>query len=167
MNRITEQGDTLGLADLRAAVAHRAVRAPQVSGWSVGMHVEHCCLSMRAIHDALARSRPPAPRSWRSLIGRLALWRGRLPRGRARAPQFALPASDASLDRLMTHLEDAAQAVAAVPALGPGTWIRHFALGILTRDEALQFIGVHNHHHLMIVRDILAATGTRQWPVQS
>jgi len=38
-----------------------------------------------------------------------------------------------------------------------GTWIRHFALGVLTRDRALRFAAVHLAHHLRIVAEIHAA----------
>jgi len=155
----------LGLVDLRAAVPHYAVQAPQVSGWSVGMHVHHCCLVIQAVHDALAASRPPAPRMWRSLIGRLVLWRGRFPRGRARAPEFALPADDMSPTQLTTLLSAAEQAVGAMRALDPGTWMRHFMLGTFTRDEAMRFAEVHTNHHLAIIREILTVAGTRQWQV--
>jgi len=155
----------LGLGDLRAAVPHAAAQAPQISDWSVGMHVHHCCLSIQAIHDTLARSRPPAPRTWRTLLGRLVLWRGRFPRGRARAPKFAHPAPDLSAEQLTEQLAAAEQALSAMSGLDPGTWIRHFALGTFTRDDAIRFVGVHNDHHLAIIRDILTAVGTRQWQV--
>jgi len=165
MPHAATDGDDLGLHDLRAAVPHAQARAPQISAWSVGMHVHHCCLSMHAIRDRLADSSSRAPWTWRSLIGRLVLRRGRLPRGRAQAPKVARPTADLSHEGLHAQLEDAEQAVADMRALEPERWIRHFALGTMRRDDAVRFIGIHNRHHLSIIRDILGASGTRQWQV--
>ena len=54
--------DGFGLVDMRSYVDDAARIAPDVSRWSIGTHVHHCCLAMSGICKALINSTPPPPR---------------------------------------------------------------------------------------------------------
>jgi hypothetical protein len=151
----------LGLEQLRAAVAQAGARAATVSAWSVGMHVHHCCRATLGICKALAKSTPPSPRARFSPRVALMFLFGRIPRGRAEAPESARPADDVTPDELRALLDQAGEGIAAARALDPGAWFEHFALGVLARDRALRFVEIHHRHHLRIVAEILAAPETR------
>ncbi|HMB71622.1 MAG TPA: hypothetical protein VKU85_20090, partial [bacterium] len=140
--------DNLLLNRLRTAASDTTVRAPDVSGWSVGMHVHHCTLAMINIGDHLLAcdSSPAAGRP--SLIGSVLLVVGRIPRGRAQAPRVATPTPDLSRDDLLELLRQAESRLTRVADLPPAAWFRHFAFGVLNRDRALRFIRMHNDHHL-------------------
>lgn len=143
------------LAELRSAVVHHRALSESTSRWSVGMHIHHCCLAARAICAALEQSNDPPPRSVRTLLAIFVLWRGRLPKGRARAPEFTLPRSltEDELRALIAATESDLVRAAKRPK---NSWFAHPVLGPLTRDRALRFVQIHNQHHGRIVRAILA-----------
>ncbi|MCE9594426.1 MAG: DUF1569 domain-containing protein [Planctomycetes bacterium] len=133
------------------------MRIERISRWSVGMHVHHCALSVSAIVTELERSVPPPPFAWRSWIGRIVVWRGRLPRGRAQAPEQVQPSVEASPEQLLELLDAAARDIERARGLSADRWFGHFALGVLPRDRALRFVEVHTLHHARIVEELLAA----------
>ena len=147
----------IGLGRLRGAVMDAGTCVPSVSKWSIGMHVHHCCLVIVGISRSLAASKPPPPRVRRSLLASFLLRIGRIPRGRAKTAEAALPRGDVSPPELLELLEKSEQLLAEVDRLGPQCWFKHFAFGVLDRDEAVHFIRMHNRHHLRIISDILAA----------
>ena len=82
------------LARLAGDSEAMASRAPSVSGWSVGEHVEHLAASDQLILDGLLKigsdatgGKPGRP----NLLGRICLTAGWIPRGRGRAPEATVP----------------------------------------------------------------------------
>ncbi len=146
-----------GLEDLRTSAARAALRAPAVSEWSIGMHVHHCCLAMVGFCQSLIASTPPTPRSRFSLVTAVVFSSGRIPRGRGRSPDVALPRQDVSPAELWTLLDQSERILTEVHDLDPKTWCRHVVFGVLDRDKTLRFILIHNRHHLRIISDIVAA----------
>jgi Protein of unknown function (DUF1569) len=143
------------LDDLRAVVAHAEICAPSVSQWNVGMHVHHCALSMINIGKGLAKSTALAPPAKPSIAKTVVFTLGRIPRGRAKTsatltPQLTVPPAE-----LLSLLDESAKELDAAKRLGPDTWITHPVFGPLRRDDALEFVRIHNRHHLKIVSDIL------------
>jgi hypothetical protein len=121
------------------------------------MHIEHVCLAMIEVSRSLVASEPPAPRSRFNLLASAILTLGRIPRGRARSPEPALPKQGAGSDELNELLNESEAWLARAEAASPDQWFEHFAFGVLRRDRTLRFLEVHNRHHLRIVRDILRA----------
>ncbi len=148
-----------GVENLRTSVARAALRAPAVSEWSIGMHVHHCCLAMIRICQSLIASTPPppTPRSRFSFLTALVFSSGRIPRGRGRSPDVVLPRQDISPAELLTLLDRSKRILTEAHDLDPKTWFRHFAFGVLDRNNTLRFIRIHNRHHLRIISDIVAA----------
>ncbi|HKW14664.1 MAG TPA: DUF1569 domain-containing protein [Candidatus Krumholzibacteria bacterium] len=149
--------DAYRLEELRAAIASAQVTVPAVSGWSVGMHVQHCCLAMIGTCGVLTKSEPPPPPSRPPVIRVVVFTTGRIIRGRGQAPERALPQADISPAELTSLLEEAGRQVAAAGNLEPERWFKHFMFGVLKRDDALKFLRIHNRHHLRIVSDIVSA----------
>jgi len=146
-----------GLSDLRSSVERAALSGPGVSAWSVGMHIHHCCLAMIGICQSLVDSTPPPPRSQWSPITSLVFLSGRIPRGRGKSPDVAVPRQDVSQDELFRLLDRSEQILVEASQLDSGTWYRHFAFDVLDRDKSLKLIRIHNRHHLRIIADITAA----------
>lgn len=145
------------LESLRAAVPECDAIAPSVSGWSVGEHIHHCCLSMIGISKSLRKSTPPAPRARPSLPRSVVLVMGFIPRGRAKSPSFVVPKPSMPQPELVALLDQSRALLTDASTLDRGTWFTHPFLGTMRRDQAFKFVLVHNRHHLRIVKDILAS----------
>jgi hypothetical protein len=145
------------LSELRAAASSANAADHQVSGWSVGMHVHHCCLTMIGVCGLLLDSEPPPPASTFSLLTTIIFLSGRIPRGRAQAPEQVLPRSDISTRELIVLLDESQRLLASARSARADSWFRHFRFGVLNRDQTLKFIGIHNGHHSRIISDILAS----------
>jgi hypothetical protein len=152
-------GDDYFLTRLRAAASDASAQAPDVSAWSVGMHVHHCSLAMEMVCGALVESGDEPPPDRLNLIGTVVLLMGRIPRGRGRAPAGSVPPPDLPEADLLAGLQEAEARLRRASELPDRAWFRHFAFGVLNRNQALRFVRVHNRHHLRIVRDIRKAAG--------
>ena len=152
-----KRGRHAGLDELKKFIPRADVLVPDVSKWSVGMHVQHCCLATIAVCDSLVASEPPVPRSSFSLVTSAIFLTGRIPRGRGKSPEQAIPREDIWTNELEGLLLDAERRLEAAREASRDQWFRHFAFGVLDRDRTLKFIGIHNRHHARIVQDILRA----------
>ena len=148
-----------GLHDLRQSVDHADVSVASVSHWSVGMQVHHCCLVMIGICQALIDSKPPPPTTGWSMVTSIVFLSGRIPRGRCKAPEVALPRQDISKEELRSLLDRSRQLSKEAGELDRDRWFKHFAFGIHDRDKSLKLLRIHNRHHLRIIADIVAAKG--------
>lgn len=145
------------LEALRGFVPDAATLAPDVSKWSVGMHVQHCGLAMNVVLQALVSSEGSPPRSRFNPITSAIFLTGRIPRGRGRSPEQAIPDDGVTPDELETILDDSERWLGEASQVSADHWFRHFAFGVLDRDRTLKFLRIHNRHHLRIVQDILRA----------
>ena len=146
-----------GLDEMRGYVPQAAKRVEGVSGWSVGMHLHHVNLAMIGVFRSLAASEPPVPQSAFNPVRAMVFTSGRIPRGRAKSPEAAVPSDGIGDAELVAMLDESERLLEASRTLSPDHWYRHFAFGVLDRDRTLKFIRIHNRHHLRIVRDILRA----------
>ena len=152
-----KRGRQAGLDVLKKFIPRADVLVPDVSKWSVGMHVQHCCLATIAVCDSLVASEPPVPRSGFSLVTSAIFLTGRIPRGRGKSPEQAIPRDDIWTNELEGLLLDAERRLEAARQASRDQWFRHFAFGVLDRDRTLKFIEIHNRHHARSVQDILRA----------
>ncbi len=134
---------------LRSASDTGSFRRPEVTG--------------PAADAGAGRGGAPEKRRGRriSLIGRLVLWLGFIPRGKGRAPDPFQPEAVA-VEALRHDLADVRQRIDALAASlaviqGSDASFRHFIFGELTPAEWLRFLGVHHHHHWKIIRDLRRA----------
>jgi len=139
-----------------------AARDPSVSGWSVAEHLDHLILAedgilrwiRTAIDDPAAFPGEGAP----NRVGRLVLFTGRIPRGRAKAPAPTVPESP-DPERLVGRLSELDALLASVaPRLvevhASRSTFGHPILGHFTPAQWLRFLDVHHRHHEKIIRDI-------------
>lgn len=128
----------------------------EISKWSVGMHIDHCALAMTRVCKTLLASSPPPPKDSFSLLRTVVFFTKRIPRGRGKAPDAALPRENISTEQLSTLLDEVEDLLAQAKQLPPQHWLKHHVFGILNRDQAFQFIDIHNQHHLRIIDDIIS-----------
>lgn len=138
-------------------------KVAEISGWSPAQHLSHLTLSNRLIFRNLERlaggGHPALSEGGPNLAGRLVLRLGRFPRGRARAPKFALPPEDlarADLEGALAHNRAAFDRLAPLlpnlPHL-PGR-TPHPRFGPLSAVEWLRFTRIHSLHHFAIIHEI-------------
>jgi len=145
----------IGLGD-----AALALRAPEVSAWSVAEQVDHLVKVNQSIFSHLL-TRTPASGPRISLAGRLVLLTGHFPRGRGESPRKLRGQQASAVELAAAHEKsrDTFRILAAEPEplLDPSAVLPHKMFGALTAAQALRFVPIHTRHHLRIVADIRAA----------
>jgi DinB family protein len=167
--RALDQAETL-LALAAGEDEALARPAEKVSRWSTAEHLAHLVLVDRSVlarldralapdqldDSAIGRARSGAPHL--TLLGRLVLGTGYIPRGSGRTPDPYRPEA-VSLAALRGDLGEVRDRIGGLgERLGElaasERRFRHFLFGELTGMQWLRFMGVHHHHHLKIIRDI-------------
>lgn len=143
------------LDKLEALIPHRDRASSEVSKWSVGMQIQHCLISTKAILDAVADSEPGAEKPTFSLPRLVVLTLGRIPRGKGKAPKASHPEPSPSEEVLRQSLQEARESARRARGAEKDAYWRHFVFGVMRRDTALKFVEIHNKHHMRIVDDIL------------
>ena len=152
-------GDLIALAGKPEEVRQEST---SVSGWSVGKHLEHLILSDELTLDGLSKlssgpvsTTPGQP----TLVGRICLWAGYIPRGRGKAPEGVVPQGipDQEIhDKLTAVREGFIEFETSVEALARSTATQpHPVFGRLDACQWLRFTDMHHHHHQKIIRDIV------------
>jgi len=137
------------------------LRAPRISGWSVGEQLDHATQVLVSGFSLLDAGQEPTRQGEINLTGRILLGLGWLPRGVGKSPKGVLP-KDASAETLRERLEELRHrldALAAAPGRldDPRPAIQHPYFGVLNPAQGVRFLAVHTRHHLKIVRDIRRA----------
>ena len=153
------------------AEARLFAQASTVSGWSIAQHLVHCGMAngmmLKAItHLCTADVPPNADADGPTTAGHALLRLGRLPRGRAQAPDAARPPEAPTRDDVRSALhrnrERLSEVETYLPRL-PGVPGRlpHPLLGMFNALQWLRFVRIHADHHQAIIEDILAAAAPR------
>ncbi|MEE8525452.1 MAG: DinB family protein [Thermoanaerobaculia bacterium] len=158
--RILEQLDRM--IELVSDPAKLGHQDSEISAWSVGQQVEHLACVHRSVGDAfdkLVRDQGDGP-GHATLIGRLVLFLGWIPRGRGKVPERSRPkgisAGELAADLARQRQRFTELDLEALEAAS-GT-LPHPAFGPLTALLWLRMLEVHNHHHWKIVGDILQSS---------
>jgi hypothetical protein len=142
--------------------------APEVSGWSAGHHLFHVALAnelaLRNVRLLLGgESKWIRHEGGPSLLGFLTLTAGRIPRGVGQAPRAVTPPPRPDPEVVRDTFAGNVQALEALAprvdeiVAAPGG-VPHADLGLLSAPRCLRFAGIHGHHHLAILREVLDAT---------
>lgn len=129
-------------------------RNPIISAESVGWHLLHNLHVMNGIVAGLAASNPNAYKPRHSLVKWMILLTKKIPRGKAQAPNSAMPGHldkaelDAALDR-------ASLSILNLLNQSPNQFFTHPGFGDLNTRLTTRFLWIHTEHHLKIVRDML------------
>lgn len=136
--------------------------APSTSQWNVGEQIDHTVKVGLAVCGFLQRKQSTGGKG-PSPVARLILFTGRIPRGRARAPERVLPEKRTpdELAQSIASLRESLASVSSDAALLASNerYFKHPFLGDFTAKEALRFLEVHTSHHIRIIGDILKGSG--------
>ena len=80
-----------------------------------------------------------------------------IPRKSAKAPKVVCPAEqNPKVNDLQHHLNEVIVKLQKTTNAPANLYFHHPKLGVINTKETLEFIVIHNEHHLKIIRDILA-----------
>lgn len=126
-----------------------------VSGGSVGWHIEHSLKTIDQIVNACKNSNP-SKYQWHFNFNRLLILSitKKIPRGKAKAPKVVRPEGEISKGSLQLHLEKVSQNLENWNGLDKNVHFPHPFFGILNKKETEKFLVLHTNHHLQIIEDI-------------
>lgn len=126
-----------------------------VSPVDVAWHLDHLLKVIIGIHLSLDKSDPAKFKySW-NFYRSFVLTLGRFPRGFVMSPEAVLPPDNIKTSAIYAQLKDARLVLNNFSELAKNQYFNHSDLGVLDRDSALKFVGIHTRHHLRIIRDIV------------
>lgn len=126
-----------------------------VSQVTVGWHLEHSLLALIKMISAVEHSNPSDFKAKFNFKRSIVYMLGKIPRGKAKAPESVKPAEEISLDNINALIEKAKQKVALFEKLSPGNFFTHPVFGDLPVKKARRIIAIHTNHHLKIINDII------------
>lgn len=152
----------LSLCEERTVIAF----SPRISAWTVARQLDHLSRVGHDISARLARAIEDGDfgdrETGKSMMftGRVLLGIGWLPRGVAQAPRSVIPDENpkaAALEESFVRLRAGYAALSSrEDSIAPSrARMKHPYFGGLKPATWVRFLGVHQHHHLKIVRDIL------------
>jgi hypothetical protein len=140
---------------LEAQIPNADVLNDAVSQGTIGWHIEHSCLVIIKITETIQNSNPASYRPKFSFIKFIVLLTGKFPRGRAKAPESVIPIDNITPTHLKESIVKAKAAMDALSKCEKNKYFTHPVFGNLNAPKTIQFLGIHTHHHLLIIQDIL------------
>jgi hypothetical protein len=144
------------LNELESYIQHYEVSCPGVSKGSVGWHIDHTLLTMNLIIDMMSKSDPEAYRWKFNVMRTLVCTTGKIPRGKAKAPDVVQPKSLITPDSLQLQLGGARERLITLEKLHQNQYFIHPFFGDLNRKPTIRFLKIHTFHHVKIIRDIIS-----------
>lgn len=128
--------------------------ALDVSSWTVGQQISHCCLVLRNVTMLLRRSGPEPEEPKLTRFGEMVFEAGQIPRGRGKAPASVVPEIGPSAHELSEQLAKARKANATLAGLPEEATFEHPYFGVLDKRHSVRFLEIHTDHHIRIIEDI-------------
>lgn len=126
-----------------------------ISNTTVGWQIEHSLLVIDQITRALERSSPEAYR-WKFNKSKFIVFLlGRIPRGKAKAPDRVIPSNDITIDSLTNHIAETRLSIQKLSQLPKDSFFTHPYFGDLRLEETKKLFLIHTRHHIKIIEDIL------------
>lgn len=145
--------------ELKKILNHACFTRPKVSDWSTYEHIDHILKVNSSLLKLLSENNPVTTKKI-SLIGRLVLLTGYIPRGKAKAPESVLPKKKTNEELIneLNLIED--QFInTRVDKKSKDIIFDHPFLGGMNQAQTLKFMLVHQKHHLKIIKDIYSNNG--------
>lgn len=143
------------IVELELFLPHIERIKESISKASVGWHLEHSLLALVKMISAVEYSDPKEFKvsfNWkRSLV--LAI--GKMPRGKAKVPNYVKPGVAISEATIRPLLEKAKQKVTSFETLNNDKYFTHPVFGDVQLKKTRKIIAIHTVHHINIIKDIL------------
>lgn len=143
------------LHEIESKIAFRDSTNEFVSKSDVAWHLDHSLRVINGISGVLKKSNPDDFISSFHFKRSLILFLGKIPRGKAKAPETVTPKGNISLEDLFYRLENAKTSIIEIQNCNPKNNFIHPYFGQLNLKQTLRFLEIHTKHHLKIVDDII------------
>ena len=144
------------IIELESKISFVEQRKEAVSQVTVGWHLEHSLLALIKMITAVEQSNPADFKGKFNFKRSIVFILGKIPRGRAKAPDSVKPGEEISLDNINGLLEKAKQKTALFEKLSPDKFFTHPVFGDLQVKKARRIIAIHTYHHIKIINDIIS-----------
>ena len=145
----------LNLVDeLASYIPQLEARNETVSSSTVGWQIEHSLLVISSVIEGVKRSDPSKYKWSFRPFKYLIFWRGKIPRGKSRAPKFVVPDTFTS-ESLLNHIASCRAKINEFESVGAGHYFSHPYFGDTKKKDVIPFLELHTDHHLKIIKDIL------------
>jgi hypothetical protein len=84
----------------------------------------------------------------------LIFWRGKIPRGKSKAPKFVVP-DTFTAESLQNHIDSCRAKITEFESVGAGHYFSHPYFGDTKKKDVIPFLELHTEHHVKIIKDIL------------
>ncbi len=128
-----------------------------VSAWSVGEQLHHTLLVNESILTKIMANESVEGKPT-TLIGRIILFLGVIPRGKGKAPKIFVTKqlTEKEVNTLITQQLTTIAILKNIDNTTLQCSFPHPYFGLLTTKQWLRFIQIHTNHHVKIIRDIMS-----------
>ena len=128
-----------------------------ISKASVGWQIDHCLLVLSRIISALEKSNPADFKPKFNMKRFLVFTTNTIPRGKAKAPEVAMPTGEISINSLKENLEKVKNKISKIDSFHKNSFFSHPYFNDLNVKQTQKFLVLHTTHHIKIIRDIVKA----------
>ena len=127
-----------------------------VSSGNVGWHLDHCLKVILVISANVEQSDITNYKRNFNIKRSLVFLSGIIPRGKGKAPKSVQPPAIISAEELKNQMQLVKIAILKFSNWDPGKNCKHPYFGVLNVKNSQKFLKIHTHHHLKIIKDIIA-----------
>ncbi|MCX6193860.1 MAG: DUF1569 domain-containing protein [Cytophagales bacterium] len=140
--------------ELASYIPQSELRNDQVSASNVGWQIEHSLLVISSVIEGVKRSDPSKYKWSFRPFKYLIFWRGKIPRGKSKAPKFVIP-DTFTAESLQNHIDSCRAKITEFESVGAGHYFSHPYFGDTKKKDVIPFLELHTEHHVKIIKDIL------------
>ena len=145
------------LDSIEQLLAHASLKAESVSSKSIGWHLHHLSLTNVGVLYSLHKNEPGNFTEEKNRIRENVFGRGTIRRGVVQAPDAVNPEDVPQEERIKALLEKQRALFSTIDTLPASAYFQHPFMGPLDKKASIEFMVIHNKHHLSIVEEVLAA----------
>jgi hypothetical protein len=141
---------------LESVIPHADKTIPSISAKGVDWHIDHSLRALLAMGNATLDSDPRQYRSEFNIKRIILFTLGKIPRGKAKAPDFVIAKEAIELEGIRKKVERSKEMLEKFPEADKHKFFKHPIIGILNKKQALKMMTLHTRHHINIIDDIIA-----------
>lgn len=149
MKKLTEQ-----LQEIESYIPFMDKKKESVSAVTIGWQLDHALRVINSVVKALEQSKPEEYKYKLNMLRHFFLTVKTFPRGKSKAPNVVRPEDDVAEQDVRKHLKFAYKNIQKLSDFPPKANFPHPYFGQLNLKQSINFIAIHTHHHLKIIRSI-------------